>query len=158
MWKWKIRKSPPLQTPQGWGTRHQEIHYCDIKTGSGASCDSLLLNLFGQVRINLQRVALKYFLLVFRAEDGRSVDVAARVVEVVAGFRVDALDGADHFRGEEDVVRGNHFGHAIDSRLVVHAGVEVHVLEQKVFERRALHVLRDAAIAAPVIGYRAPAV
>ena len=47
---------------------------------------------------------------------------------------------------------------AIDSRLVVHAGIEVHVVQQKFLERRALHVLRDAAIAAPVIRHRAAAV
>src|ERR1700674_4941772 len=124
---------------------------------SSAHRNSLLLNLFRQPRITFQRIGLEYPLLLPRAQDSRTVDVPPRVVEIVAGFGVDALDGTDHFRSEQDVVRGNNFGHAIDSRLVVHTRVEVHVVEQEFFERRALHVLRDAAISAPVIRHRASA-
>ena len=46
----------------------------------------------------------------------------------------------------------------VDARLVVDAGVEVDVLQQVVLQRRALHVLREAAVAPPVVGDRAAAV
>ena len=42
--------------------------------------------------------------------------------------------------------------------LVVDAGVEEDVVQDHVREQRPLHVLRQAAIAAPVIGHRAAAV
>src|SRR5271170_7251015 len=56
--------------------------------------------------------------------DVRSFDVAPGVIEIMPGFRVDAAYSADHFAREQDVVRGNHAGEQVDSRLVVHAGVE----------------------------------
>src|SRR5271165_5335129 len=107
----------------------------------------LLLNLLGQARINLQRVGLENFLLIRRAQDGGSVDVAPRVIEVMAGFRIDALDSADHFRGEQNIVGRNDFAHAVDSRLMVHAGIKIYVVQQEFRKRRAFHVLRDSAIA-----------
>ena len=41
--------------------------------------------------------------------------------------------------------------------LVIDAGVEEDVVAQQLFERRPLHVLRETAIAAPVVGHRAAA-
>src|ERR1700726_4185433 len=37
-------------------------------------------------------------------------DVALGVVEVETGLRINALDRADHLRGEQDIVDRHHFG------------------------------------------------
>src|SRR6266851_3419982 len=121
---------------------HPTIQNSETKTSSGTDRSALLLNLLRQSRINFQRIGLEYLLLVRETENCRPIDVAPRVIKVVAGFGVDTLDGADHFRCEENVVRRNYFSHAIDTRLVIYTRVEVHVVKQKFFERRALHVLR----------------
>src|SRR5512134_620378 len=52
----------------------------------------------------------------------RGVDVALRIVVVVARLRIDAANGADHLRTEEDVVCRHHLEQQVDARLVVHAG------------------------------------
>ena len=46
----------------------------------------------------------------------------------------------------------------LDAGLVIHARVEEHVVQHHVRQQRPLHVLREPAIAAPVIRHRAAAV
>src|SRR3546814_12214147 len=54
---------------------------------------------------------------------------------------------ADHLGGEQDVFGRYHPGQQVDSRLMVDAGVEEDVVEQQLVQRRALHVLREHAVA-----------
>src|SRR5580698_9087984 len=49
------------------------------------------------------------------AQFGRVVDIALGVIKIEAGFWVDALDRADHLRGEQDVVDRHDFGKEIDA-------------------------------------------
>ena len=93
-----------------------------------------------------------------RVERGRGVDVALRVVVVLARFRIDAAHGADHLRAEQDVVDRHDLRQQVDAGLMVDAGVEEDVVANHVGEQRPLHVLREAAIAAPVIRHGAAAV
>jgi hypothetical protein len=76
----------------------------------------------------------------------------------VAGLGVDALDGADHLRGEQDVVHRDHLRQQVDARLVVDAGVEEDVVEQVVAQQGLLQLLRQPPVAAPVVGCGAAAV
>ena len=76
----------------------------------------------------------------------------------MAGAGIHAANRAHHFRGEQDVVHRNDLGQQVDARLVVDAGVEVNVVEQELLQRRFFHVLRQTAIASPVIRHRAAAV
>src|SRR5882672_9411501 len=110
-----------------------------------------------QARVDAARVALEDLLLVGGGKRER-VDVALGVVVVVAGLRVDAPHRAHHLGGEQDVVDGDDLGQQIDAGLVVDAGVEVDVLQHVIAQQRALEVLGDAPIAAPVVGHRAAAV
>ena len=86
------------------------------------------------------------------------VDVALGVVETEPGLGVVALDRADHFRGEQDVVDRHHFGEEIDAGLVVDAGVEENIVAQDLGELRLAVIERDAAKAAPMERHRAAAV
>src|SRR4051794_13959311 len=110
-----------------------------------------------QAAVDLAGIALVDLLLVGGAEPGHLVDVALGVVIMVAGARIDALHGSDHLRGEQDVVDRDDFGEQLDARQVIHAGVEIDILEQQLLERRPLHVLRQAPVPAPVIRHRAAA-
>src|ERR1700722_4222933 len=67
----------------------------------------------------------------------RLVDVSLRVVPGGAGLGVVAADGAEHLRGEQDVVRRDDRGQQVDAGLVVDAGVEEHVPQQVPGDRRA---------------------
>src|SRR5437773_6675956 len=69
------------------------------------------------------RVALEDLAPILGAELER-LDVALGVVVVAAGLGVDAADRADHLRGEQDVVDGDHPVPACDPGLVVDGGVE----------------------------------
>ena len=80
----------------------------------------------------------------------RRVDVAPGVVVMVLRARVDALHGPEGLRGEQHVGGRQHPQHQVDAGLVVHAGVEVHVAQHGLLQRRQAHVLRQAAVAAPV--------
>src|SRR6185437_11947006 len=103
-------------------------------------------------RIDPPRIAREDRALLLGGEVRRAVDVAAGVVEVEAGRGIDALYRADHLRGKQNVLRGDHLGEEIDARLVIDAGVEEHVLQDAFAERRPLLILRNAAVTAPVIG------
>ncbi len=46
----------------------------------------------------------------------------------------------------------------VDARLVIHAGIEEHVVANQVGQQRALHVLGQATVAPPVIRHRPAAV
>ena len=89
---------------------------------------------------------------------GKLLDVALGVVVVMPGLRIDPAHRADHLRGEQDVVQRNDLGQQFLTRQVIDAGVEEHVVQQMLGERRQLHVLRDAAEPPPVIRHRAAAV
>jgi len=52
------------------------------------------------------------------------VDVPAHVVEVLRGLRVEAADGSDHLRAEQNVVHADDLEKQVDAGLVVDAGVE----------------------------------
>src|SRR6185437_10777837 len=108
--------------------------------------------------VNTARIALKDLCLVFRTQCRKGVDIAAGVVEVIAGLRVDTADRADHFRGKQNVLDGDDLRQKLDAGAVIDAGIEEDILEQKVRQRRQLHVLREPPVAAPVIGNGAAAV
>jgi hypothetical protein len=93
-----------------------------------------------------------------RAELRAGLDVALGVVVVEAGLGVDAAHRADHLAGEQDVVDRDHLGQQVDARLVVDAGVEEDVVQQVVLQQRLLQLLRQPAVAAPVVGRGAAAV
>ena len=76
----------------------------------------------------------------------------------MAGLGVDAAHGADHLGSEQDVVHRDHAGQQVDARLVVHAGVKEQVVQQMVFEQGLFQLLRQAPVAAPVVGCGAAAV
>src|SRR5262245_42248272 len=78
------------------------------------------------------------------------VDVALGVVVMMTGFRIDALDRPQHFRGEQDVVDRDDLRQQLDAWIVIDTGIEEHVAQQMVLEQRLLHLLRQAAIAAPM--------
>src|SRR5436309_229139 len=109
-----------------------------------------------QAAVDAARVALVDLAAVLVADADR-VDVALGVVVVVAGLRVDAAHGADHLRGEENVVGGEHLEQEVDAGLVIDARVEEHVVQQVVLQQRLLEILGDAAVAAPVVRDRAAA-
>src|SRR5689334_3194485 len=85
------------------------------------------------------------------------VYIAPGVVVVETGLGIDAADRADHLAGEEDVPGRYHLGQQVDAWLVVDAGVEVNVVEEKFGQQRLLHFLRKAAEASPVIRHRTAA-
>ena len=68
------------------------------------------------------------------------------------GFRIDAAHRTDHFAGEQHVVDRDYLGEQINAGLVIDAGVEVDVVEQVILQQRLLHLLRQPAEAAPVVG------
>ena len=77
------------------------------------------------------------------------LEVASRVVVVMAGVGIDAAHRADHLRGEQDVVGGHDLQQELDAGPMVDAGVEEDVLQQELRKRRPLHVLRDALGSGP---------
>ena len=57
-----------------------------------------------QAAVHASRIALINFAFVLVAQPFDRVDIAFRVVEVVACFRIDALDRSDHLGREQDIV------------------------------------------------------
>src|SRR5215216_793533 len=110
-----------------------------------------------QPAIDLKRIALEDFALVGSAQLDL-IDIALGVIVMTPRFRIDALDGAHHLRGEQDIVDRDDPGQQLDSGQVIDAGVEEHVIEKMLGQRRPLHVLGEAAVAAPMIRRRAAAV
>src|SRR5215469_11143815 len=106
--------------------------------------------------VDAPRVDLEDLTAVLGAES-KGIDVALGVVEIVAGERIDAAHRAEQLRAEQDVVGRDDLEQHLDPGLMVDAGVEEYVAQQ-LLERRPLHVLREAAVAAPMIGHRASAV
>src|SRR6266436_3175766 len=95
---------------------------------SSARRGSLARYLLAEARVDLQRVALENLSLILGTEPGNPVNIALGVVKVVSCFRIDALDRADHFRREQDVVGRNNFREQVDPGLVVDAGIEITLL------------------------------
>jgi len=79
------------------------------------------------------------------------VDVALGVVEVVAGLRVDAPDGAHHLGSEQDVIGVDDLKEQVDAGLVVDARVEEHVLHDVLAQRGLVQHVGEPAVAAPVV-------
>jgi len=86
------------------------------------------------------------------------VDVTLRVVEVVAGLRVDAPDRAHHLGPEQDAAGVDDLEQQVDAGLVVDARVEEHVLHNVLAQRRPPQHVGEPAVAAPVIRDGAAAV
>src|SRR5208282_3612949 len=105
-----------------------------------------------ETRINAPRVAFIDLMALLGAEIARRLDIALGVVVMMAGFRVDPPHRADHFAGEQDVVDRDHPGQQVDARLMIDASVEEDVLQKMLLEQRLLKLLREPAVAAPVIG------
>lgn len=74
------------------------------------------------------------------------------------GLRIHSLDGADHLRPEQDVVRRNHLAKQANAGEMVYARVEVHVAQQVLQQRGLAQILCESSIAAPMIRDRSPAV
>jgi len=106
---------------------------------------------------DLARVSFEDLRFVGGRDRGR-VDVAFRVVELVAGLRVDAFDRADELGGEQDVVDRDDAGQEVDAGLVVHAGVEEDVVAHDLGDLGPAVHEPDTAEAAPVIGHGSAAV
>src|SRR5580692_1958600 len=109
-------------------------------------------------RVNPAGIALENRVALLRPEGRQAVDVPARVVVVMAGLRVDAAHGAHHLRREDDVLVRDDLGQQPDPGRVVNASVEVDVVKEQLVQGADAEVLRDAAIAAPVVGNGAAAV
>src|SRR5574344_2264936 len=124
----------------------------------GKGLQALGLQGLVQAREYAAGVAFVDHVLFFSGQVLRGFDVALGVVVVVAGLRVNAAHGANHFAGEQDVLGGDHFGQQVDTGLVVHAGVEVDVVEQVLFEQGLFHLLRQTTETAPVVRHCAAAV
>src|SRR5208282_221097 len=90
--------------------------------------------------------------------DRQCVQITLRVVEVVPRLGIDATHRTHHFRSEEDVLGGYDLEQQLDAGQVIHTGIEEHVFQQVVAEQRALQILREATVPAPVIGNGAAAV
>src|SRR5258708_34731441 len=101
-------------------------------------------------------VALEYLMTVGCAQIER-IQIAFGIVKILPRLRIDAAHRPDHFRAEENVVDRNDFEEQFNSRQVIHAGIEEHVLQHMLAQRRPLHVLRQAPIPSPVIRYRSAA-
>src|SRR5258706_15621917 len=93
-----VRKSPPLQKPQGWGTHGIKISNSTPRVQnlkfnflSGARRSGLARYLLAEARVDLQRVALENLALILGAEPRNPVNVTLGVVKVVFCFRIDAL-------------------------------------------------------------------
>src|SRR5580704_19519109 len=83
----------------------------------------LPLDHLGQAAVDAARIAFEYFRLVLRRQR-QLVDVALGVVVVVTGFRIDAANRADHFRGEQDVVDRDDLRQQLLAGQVIDASVE----------------------------------
>ena len=83
-----------------------------------------------EAAIDTARIALEDARLVVRAQRRKGVDIAAGIIEVMAGFRIDAADRADHFRGEQDVLDRDDARQKLDAGTMIDAGVEEDVLQK----------------------------
>ena len=68
-----------------------------------------------EARIDAACVALVDLGLVLRAQACKRIDIATGIVEVMAGFRIDAADRADHLRSKENVVQWNDLEEQVDA-------------------------------------------
>ena len=78
---------------------------------------------------NFLNITLKDSRLIFVTYLGTLVYIPFGIIEVIPCFRIDPSDGADHFGPEEDIFCGYNFEQQIDARLMVHAGVEIHIVQ-----------------------------
>src|SRR5438105_12742616 len=70
-----------------------------------------------QAREDTARVRFEDRMLVLGRKDRRCVDVALRVVVVMASGRIDAAHRADHLAGEQNVLDRDHRVQQVDARL-----------------------------------------
>src|SRR6266478_2678919 len=102
--------------------------------------------------VDAARIALENLRLVL-GRQRQLIDVALGVVVVVAGLRIDAANRADHFRGKKNVIDRDDLRQQLLAGQVIDAGVEEYVLQHEVGQQPELGVLRQAAVAPPMIGY-----
>ena len=65
-----------------------------------------------------------------------TVDVAPRVVEIMARLGIDATNGPDHLRGEQNILRWNDLQEQVDARLMIDTRIKKHVVQQQLVQRR----------------------
>src|SRR5262249_16645780 len=80
-----------------------------------------------EARKDSTRVAFKNAAL-FLLRDVERVDIAPGIVEVEAGLRVDTPHSPDHLGAEQNVFVVDNADEQIDTRLMVHARIEEHVI------------------------------
>src|SRR5262245_9729391 len=90
--------------------------------------------------IDLARVFFVHLPLVGFAQRNL-IHIPLRVVVVMAGRGIDAANGADHLRTEENVVDWNNLKKQIDAGLMIDACVEKNVIAHHLIERWALQIL-----------------
>src|SRR5438132_13022286 len=117
---------------------------------------SLLLDHSGQAAVDAACIAFKNLRLV-RCRQRQLVDVALGVVVVVTRLRIDAAHRTDHLGGEQDVVDRDHLRQQFLTGQVIDTGIEEYVLQHDLRQQPELGVLRQTAVAPPVIGYRTAA-
>src|SRR5262249_53510600 len=110
-----------------------------------------------EARVDAARIMFVDLVAVFGTQVGSRLDVGLRVVVTMPGLRVDSAHRADHLAGEQDVFDRNDLRQQIDAGLVVDARIEEDVFEEMIAQQGPLQHLRQAAIAAPVIGCGAAA-
>jgi hypothetical protein len=69
---------------------------------------------------------------------------------VLTGLGIDSLHRAQHFGGEEEVVDRDDVRQQGDAGQMIDAGVEEDVLQHVLAQRRLLHHLGEATVAAPM--------
>src|SRR3954451_19655113 len=81
------------ERPQGRSCRflQRSGRACRLGTGSAARSQSRV-----ETGVHAARIALEYLVAVFFAQSTELVDVALRIVVIVTGLRVDALDRPQH--------------------------------------------------------------
>src|SRR5579859_2300844 len=83
-----------------------------------------------ETAVDTARIAFKDLGLVRCTQGRKSVDIAAGIVEVIAGFRIDAADRSDHLRGKQDVFDGDDLCQKLDAGTMIDAGIEKDILQQ----------------------------
>src|SRR5579859_5921847 len=105
-----------------------------------------------KTRVDFPCIRFKDLVAILAAQLRAGINIFLSVIEVFACFRIAPPDRPDHFGTEENVVNGDDLGHELDTGLMVHAGVEKDVVEQRL-QRLLPQVKRKTAIAAPMKGY-----
>ena len=128
-----------------------------LSMSSAVLTSTAILIGFLQSAVYLSCVAFINFAPLLISQPWDSIDIAFRIVKVTARLRIDAFDGPNHFRCEQNVVDGDDLSKQFYSWKMIYARVEVHILQEKFSKRGSLQVLSDTSEATPVIRNRAAA-